>query len=545
MPRVFVSYSHDSLEHASAVHALCEHLRSHAVDVVFDGYTAPPAEGWYEWSEKQIDDADTVLVICTPTYRRRFEGKEEPVKGLGASWEARKLRRLLVQERGLSAKLVLVLLPGHSVECIPEILWEHHRVEYRDGSGPDELLMSILGLPRTMRRADADWASALAGLVPSILGFERLAMWVRWNLGGPDVEGAESPIAYVRRVIEHARVSETIEHLLDRLAEIDASRTEEIERVRALWHVSASRATGSVAQSSDRSADSVAQAPDRATGSATQGNRASRSNGRAAEPTHTAIVLDRTTAWRSLIKEGADAEGNLAFIVYGTHQQDLHLFLRRIQVYFTQREGCSRPHRVLAVERDWDHTQAVTAQEWTYAAIRATHARKGSLAEALAFDAWTQPVLMLMTAGQGPLRRLTDDARRGLLGFLTEQLPAALAEAVPRHPVRVLLPLEVVDPGNPPVVREIQRAMRAQRAILALQEPMRLTIPSWPEIEHYIIESFPELNDDAVQRCEAEYEAIVRTDPSRIHLQDLADPLHHRLVDLVSAARRGQLATVS
>ncbi len=35
----------------------------------------------------QIEDAAFVLVVCTENYERRFRGKEESGKGLGAQWE--------------------------------------------------------------------------------------------------------------------------------------------------------------------------------------------------------------------------------------------------------------------------------------------------------------------------------------------------------------------------------------------------------------------------------------------------------------------------
>ena len=35
----------------------------------------------------RLDESDRVLLICTPTYYRRFRGHEEPGKGKGADWE--------------------------------------------------------------------------------------------------------------------------------------------------------------------------------------------------------------------------------------------------------------------------------------------------------------------------------------------------------------------------------------------------------------------------------------------------------------------------
>ena len=45
-----------------------------------------PANGWPRWMLDQLDEADSVLVICTETYYRRFRGHELPGKGKGVDW---------------------------------------------------------------------------------------------------------------------------------------------------------------------------------------------------------------------------------------------------------------------------------------------------------------------------------------------------------------------------------------------------------------------------------------------------------------------------
>jgi hypothetical protein len=67
-PKVFISYSHDSPEHAQHVLELAERLRADGVDAQLDQYVAgTPARGWPRWMEDQLDSAEFVLVICTET----------------------------------------------------------------------------------------------------------------------------------------------------------------------------------------------------------------------------------------------------------------------------------------------------------------------------------------------------------------------------------------------------------------------------------------------------------------------------------------------
>ena len=87
IPRVFISYSHDSVEHQAFVLQLANRLRSDGLDCQLDQYiNGSPPEGWQRWMEEQIELADFVLLICTETYYRRYRGKETQ-GGYGVNFE--------------------------------------------------------------------------------------------------------------------------------------------------------------------------------------------------------------------------------------------------------------------------------------------------------------------------------------------------------------------------------------------------------------------------------------------------------------------------
>lgn len=86
-PRVFISYSHDSDEHKSCVLGFARRLRADGINVVLDQDELFPKEGWPRWTEKQLEQSDFVLTVCTEAYRRRIEGREEAGHGLGVRWE--------------------------------------------------------------------------------------------------------------------------------------------------------------------------------------------------------------------------------------------------------------------------------------------------------------------------------------------------------------------------------------------------------------------------------------------------------------------------
>jgi TolB-like protein len=109
-PRVFISYSHDSYEHAEQVLSLAERLRSWGVDAMLDQYAPAPTEGWPMWMEREIQKADFVLLVCTDTYLKRAEGREIPGKGRGVRWESVLIYNLLYETDTTVKKFIPIFL---------------------------------------------------------------------------------------------------------------------------------------------------------------------------------------------------------------------------------------------------------------------------------------------------------------------------------------------------------------------------------------------------------------------------------------------------
>jgi hypothetical protein len=134
-PVVFTSYSHDSPEHEEHVLALSNRMRNDGVDANLDQYESAPPEGWPFWMEHQIRAADFVLVVCSATYLRRVEGKEEPSKGQGVVWEVNSIYNRLYSAKLVSDKFIPVLFEGASPDDIPVPL--RGFTHYRIGTGQD------------------------------------------------------------------------------------------------------------------------------------------------------------------------------------------------------------------------------------------------------------------------------------------------------------------------------------------------------------------------------------------------------------------------
>ena len=122
VPTAFVSYSHDSEVHARRVLELAQRLRADRVDCWIDQFEQGPAEGFPRWMVHQINCADVVLIICTQTYRRRFDGIEEHGKGLGATFEGNLILQELHDAGMRQRRFIPILLPGSTRENIPQAL---------------------------------------------------------------------------------------------------------------------------------------------------------------------------------------------------------------------------------------------------------------------------------------------------------------------------------------------------------------------------------------------------------------------------------------
>ena len=125
-PKVFISYSHDSLEHARRVLGLAERLRKDGVDTEIDQYVAgTPTEGWPRWMLDRLDWADFILSVCTETYYRRFRGHEEPNQGKGVDFEGQLITLAIYHAKSRTERFVPVLFEPKDERLIPEPVSGH------------------------------------------------------------------------------------------------------------------------------------------------------------------------------------------------------------------------------------------------------------------------------------------------------------------------------------------------------------------------------------------------------------------------------------
>lgn len=106
MPKVFISYSHDSPGHSARVLEFANSLRAHGVDAELDQYHVRPGHGWPHWCTEQLreENAAFVLLVCTETYRQRVDNKVAADEGRGVYWEGAIIYDYLYDAKGNRCK---------------------------------------------------------------------------------------------------------------------------------------------------------------------------------------------------------------------------------------------------------------------------------------------------------------------------------------------------------------------------------------------------------------------------------------------------------
>lgn len=171
VPRVFISYSHDSEEYRGEIRELNDRLRANRIESVIDQaveHVNVPAN-WQHWMRDQIDAADFVLIACSENYRRRFEGREKPGRGLGARYEGSIITLQIYEETEESHKFIPVILAeGERLRLVPDILRMTTVYDLRQRSGFEDLLRRIHGQPAYQPAPIEAQTASSATAVPAI-----------------------------------------------------------------------------------------------------------------------------------------------------------------------------------------------------------------------------------------------------------------------------------------------------------------------------------------------------------------------------------------
>lgn len=146
--KVFVSYAwEDDGTHQPRVVRFTNDLREYGLDAIVDVFESSPPNGWPMWMLKQIQRADFVLMVITETYRRRFEGDEQPGVGKGVKWEGGIVTREVYDSEFRNDKFLPVVFGKQHLASMPTIFKGNTHWDVSDPERLKELVMFMTGQP--------------------------------------------------------------------------------------------------------------------------------------------------------------------------------------------------------------------------------------------------------------------------------------------------------------------------------------------------------------------------------------------------------------
>ena len=138
VPKVFISYSHDSDEHKEWVLQLSTKLRQNGVDVILDRWDSGAGDDITLFMEKGVTDSDRVLVICTDAYVRKADAGEG-----GVGYERMIITAQLVQDVG-TAKFIPIIRQSSDNKKTPTFLETRIYIDFTDEDEFDEKFDDLL-----------------------------------------------------------------------------------------------------------------------------------------------------------------------------------------------------------------------------------------------------------------------------------------------------------------------------------------------------------------------------------------------------------------
>jgi hypothetical protein len=148
--RAFISYAHDTAGHKAAVVRLAELLRAEPdLEVHLDQWVGRRRQNWQRWMITTMMDADFVIVIASPEYRKVSEYRMADSEHHGVQAEYSFLTDQLASAREKwTRKILPVVLPGRAIDDIP-IAFEpqnsdRYVVPQLDAAGVKDLLETLM-----------------------------------------------------------------------------------------------------------------------------------------------------------------------------------------------------------------------------------------------------------------------------------------------------------------------------------------------------------------------------------------------------------------
>ena len=137
-PSVFISYSHDSVDHKRWVLDLATELRKNGVDPIIDAWDLRPGDDVPKFMEHGVRDANRVLMICTELY----VAKANDGTG-GVGYEAMIVTAELVRDLG-TAKFIPIVRQAATPPSLPTSVATRKYINLSEGADRAPEMQALL-----------------------------------------------------------------------------------------------------------------------------------------------------------------------------------------------------------------------------------------------------------------------------------------------------------------------------------------------------------------------------------------------------------------
>jgi len=143
-PKVFISYSHDSAVHKQWVLEFATTLRDRGVDAILDQWELKPGDDLTEFMERNLEDADFAIMVCTKRYVKKANAGEG-----GVGYEKMIMTSSYLKK--ISNNKVIPIVREKGEPNVPTFLKSKLYIDFsKDGDiefSLDELLRHLLNAP--------------------------------------------------------------------------------------------------------------------------------------------------------------------------------------------------------------------------------------------------------------------------------------------------------------------------------------------------------------------------------------------------------------
>lgn len=144
IPKVFISYSHDSREHKKWVLNFATRLRTSGIDAILDQWDLKHGGDLPVFMETGIRDSDKILIICTNIYTQKANAGQG-----GVGYEKMILTSELI--KNIKSDKIIPIVRQNGIPKIPTFLESKFHINFSDDKNNefnyDELLRTLLNSP--------------------------------------------------------------------------------------------------------------------------------------------------------------------------------------------------------------------------------------------------------------------------------------------------------------------------------------------------------------------------------------------------------------